>query len=450
MLSRIDCSAVAQFRKTLRVIYVDCTIIYGTLRDDVSMYCAIDVFNQQEKKMKNSEAKTMLWGREGYMCKPSGFTLVELLVVIAIIGMLIALLLPAVQAAREAARRMQCSNHMKQWGLGLHNHHDIRDTFPAGQNALKDDQLRPGGQYEDRGTFWGAHVKLFPFMEMSARYDVLINFDATGVPGSWSGILAPFSGCACPEMREPIPTLLCPSDGNARLPGYTEASVGDVGAARTSIITSCGDAMGSNRHSNADLDFMGPGVAVYKKEDRGLFLRMSFKNFGSIADGSSNTLAASETVTTPQTDTPSTHLKGGTFATSGWLHASSAGQCVISARSGASQGQINGTGAAVWRGHFFGDGRPMNGGFCTVIAPNGPSCSATPHDNEWGIPTASSNHSGGVNGVFADGSVRFISDTIHTVLDLTYRCVEDGATGPSLYGVWGALGTPSGGESAAL
>lgn len=192
-----------------------------------------------------------------------------------------------------------------------------------------------------------------------------------------------------------------------------------------------------------------PGLMVYQKENRGLFLRFSFKTFGSMTDGSSNTIAASETVTTPTTTAGYLGIKGGTYAPAA-LYTKSAGHCVTEARAGANAGEFVAPAAVVWRGHFFGDGRPMNGGFCTVIPPNGPSCSATSHDNEWGIPTANSNHTGGVNGVFGDGSVHFISDTIQTNLDLTFRAVEDGASGQSLYGVWGALGTPSGGESVSI
>src|SRR5262245_60953192 len=95
----------------------------------------------------------------------SGFTLVELLVVIAIIGVLVALLLPAVQAARESARRMQCSNNLKQIGLALHNHHDVLQVFPPGQ-------IHTSSSGEPYITTWG--IELLTYMEqanLQARYD---------------------------------------------------------------------------------------------------------------------------------------------------------------------------------------------------------------------------------------------------------------------------------------
>ncbi|MDR2706336.1 MAG: DUF1559 domain-containing protein, partial [Planctomycetaceae bacterium] len=92
-----------------------------------------------------------------------GFTLVELLVVIAIIGVLIAMLLPAVQAAREAARRMQCSNHLKQFGISLHNYHDIHGSFPASESVF---------HWPD---CYSAQTVLLPFVEQIARYEMFVS-----------------------------------------------------------------------------------------------------------------------------------------------------------------------------------------------------------------------------------------------------------------------------------
>src|SRR5918992_4678938 len=94
--------------------------------------------------------------------KRSAFTLVELLVVIAIIGVLVALLLPAVQAAREAARRMQCSNNLKQLGLASHNYHDTYKVFPV--------QSFPA---HGSNNAWGWSPMLFPFIELNSLYDIL-------------------------------------------------------------------------------------------------------------------------------------------------------------------------------------------------------------------------------------------------------------------------------------
>src|SRR5690242_14750771 len=100
-----------------------------------------------------------------------GFTLIELLVVIAIIGVLIALLLPAVQAAREAARRAQCVNNLKQIGLGLHNYESSNGAFPtAGQGSLYDGVPVPDTMYVD-GT--GFHARILPFIEQSAAYNAI-------------------------------------------------------------------------------------------------------------------------------------------------------------------------------------------------------------------------------------------------------------------------------------
>ena len=159
------------------------------------------------------------WGGVRRLCR--GFTLVELLVVIAIIGVLIALLLPAVQAAREAARRSQCSNHLKQIGIAVHNFHDTRDGLP------------PSNFYSDgRVTFWGF---IYPFVEQQALWEI-INYDRA--PWAWGKLYTsvdwwnntdPGIGLSAEEMNAfgSVSIYRCPSrrGGGAH---RTEKNVSDM------------------------------------------------------------------------------------------------------------------------------------------------------------------------------------------------------------------------------
>lgn len=123
------------------------------------------------------------------MKRRTGFTLIEMLVVIAIIGLLIALLLPAVQQAREAAHRTQCRNHLKQIGLALHNYEATNRVFP------------PGFVFSARGS-WSVHGRLLPFMEQSNSY-ALVRLDM-----EWHDPINLLTGI----QKQTIPTFSCPSD----------------------------------------------------------------------------------------------------------------------------------------------------------------------------------------------------------------------------------------------
>ena len=142
-----------------------------------------------------------------------GFTLVELLVVIAIIGILVSLLLPAVQAAREAARRMQCSNNLKQLALACHNYHDTFQTFPMNYATTPSRQhWRDPTNPAHRSTSW--MVQVLPFIEQGALYDMIdFNWDVRLDPRNGSNVNQPNQPSNAFVAQTVVSAYLCPSDG---------------------------------------------------------------------------------------------------------------------------------------------------------------------------------------------------------------------------------------------
>lgn len=357
------------------------------------------------------------WGGGGAL---AAFTLVELLVVIAIIGILIALLLPAVQAAREAARRMQCTNNMKQVLIALHNYHDINNNFPASKSFING-----GGEGN-----WSALLKLLPFMEQQARYDQI---QSANIGNIWN---------QNDVLKEKITGFLCPSDGNGKTLSY----------APTNIVICYSDLMWDNNAANAN------------SQARMAIPPGAWKGMSGISDGTSRTLAISECVVASEKN--SMAIKGGIVQVTSVDNGSNGGpmgKCGFTAI--AEPGNRNQIKAGLkadliasndptepqqgFRGGRFYDGRPSYNGFSTVTPPNHPACANKNANGDnsdvWLVPPAS-NHAGGVNAGYFDGSVTFISESV----DCDGANKGQVTSGSSPYGVWGAIGTPSGGESKSL
>ena len=383
--------------------------------------------------MKNLSNTKREWVRH-----ERAFTLVELLVVIAIIGILIALLLPAVQAAREAARRMQCTNHLKQWALAIHTYNDAAKGFPGHGN----------GPFANRTAF----VPLLPFVEQTARYSEITARDAMDNEHSpyhdhtwWKGI---------------INTLLCPSDGNSRS-GYTPSGHTTGSLIATNYCFSEADyvAYDYGKAGNIRSPF-GMGRITDVRWAGTNWGQCSPYTFASVTDGLSNTIIMSERVASPGNGSQVLNSRkggvmGDTFDT--WNERPQI--CLNTRGSGnsysesaiQSYGQPRGG-----QGTNFGYYTFNNGFFHTIIAPNGPSCSWTANNSNgaWAAlfpPT--SNHTGGVNGAAGDGSVHFISDTINTGNLgewFAYRSSSGSyvnCSGASNFGPWGNLGAMNSGQS---
>ncbi|MDR2441169.1 MAG: DUF1559 domain-containing protein [Planctomycetaceae bacterium] len=382
---------------------------------------------------------------------PFGFTLVELLVVIAIIGVLIALLLPAVQAAREAARRMKCTNNFKQIGIALHNHHDTQGSFPASRDALPIETTGGGKHYQV-----GPDVFLLPYNEQQAAWDGIMSLNKNCTNAAIWGEASQF-------LVGPFSTYCCPSDPEAQGHGGYVTSWAGRGTSRSSIRYCMGDGMWNVWE---DYNATGP-VNNPRVYTRGMFHTRHHKSLEWNTDGTSNTVAAGERVVadtkgdgTTTLVTTTNKVKSGVVASNGTTNLYTGNtpvpaNCLNNARDPMDRTIIKNPGNT-WGGQIFGDGRPINGMFHTALPPNSPSCgySVTGGGDGWALLTASSEHPGGANVVYVDGSVHFISETINCGnLNGAQGGTHEGtgtqpvASGESNYGVWGALGTPQGGES---
>jgi prepilin-type N-terminal cleavage/methylation domain-containing protein len=303
-----------------------------------------------------------------------GFTLIELLVVIAVIGILIALLLPAVQAAREAGRRAQCVNNLRQIGLALHNHESACGFFPIGCESKVTSAYPTVPSYYYR---WSAFAMLTPYLEQSAIYNKL-NLD---VPLICTGVFPPPSVHPdnAPLVKQELDVFRCPSDFHPRISP-------DWGP--TNYVMCQGS--GKNGGAYADSD--------------GLFNTVRPTYIREIHDGTSNTAAFSESLV-------SLGKTPGTLA--GALADGEVGDVIVSLRTRLDDAMCNNPSqsTAYTRGERWADGGQTCSGYNHYLPPNSgkPDCSSSPF-GFW--KAARSLHPGLVNICLADGSTRSVSQRV--------------------------------------
>lgn len=372
----------------------------------------------------------------------SGFTLVELLVVIAIIGVLVAMLLPAIQAARAAATRTECMNRVKQLSLAFHNFHDTHQRFPCqGYDPIWMSYKNPAGTVIGNVQEFGFLTLLLPFIERSDAYDLIKNHCETRAAASTSVDL-PQGYFFTRDTEILVEAYHCPADLYAGLgrvavkhPDGTNRL--DGANSRTSYHGCWGDIQ--CKYDNAQIN-------------RGVMTSGNYRinSMGSVSDGTSNSIALGEALCTRGEFNIETAVKLAVVSTTNSENYTPQ-MCKELKGSDGTLKQIGGADRGYGgRGNRWASRRGAYSGFHTILPPNSPACGRDGSTTQYIVEqkifgTMTSNHSGGAVAGLLDGSVRFISETIDTG-DMTQLPVES-YTGASHYGVWGAMGSINGGEA---
>jgi prepilin-type N-terminal cleavage/methylation domain-containing protein len=353
-----------------------------------------------------------------------GFTLIELLVVIAIIAVLVALLLPAVQQAREAARRSQCKNNLKQFGLALHNYHDVYGRFVFGTGGTD----LPANDTSNWARLSGL-VPLTPYIDNAPLFNQIAAGGMINTGGVTSGPWNPMGAAPWrddyPPWRTQLAILRCPSE--------TGRGTNWPKSGRTSY----GFSMGDTARNNND-----GGVWTTGRPSRGMFFLYSSMGIRDILDGASNTMLMGEI---------GTAIEGNRQDIIGQVARSSVNYgnpaaCLAMVQNGS---WIPSADLQGYRGQRWCDGNGCNTMFTAILPPNSPSCSENTWDGSSGIYSAGSRHPGGIHVVMGDGAVRFISNNINAGNSTSPDVYESGTLavgGRSPYGIWGGLSTRASNE----
>lgn len=325
-----------------------------------------------------------------------GFTLIELLVVIAIIAVLIALLLPAVQQAREAARRTQCKNNLKQVGLGLHNYHDTHNTLPPGHVQATIPAAQGGGPSSLAST----QTQFLPFLEQGNK----------AAQFNWGQSMTGHASNTA-AIQQTLPIYICPSDPSSGAIPWGASSCGT-----TNYMQSLG-------YATDYRDYRG-GVKTV-----GPFGMSSRCRFGDITDGLSNTALFAEVKRGSATSTTTTGTvpAGSPDVYASAVRVSSDLRADPDRHYDATICNLTGVTAYIGRGLQYFRGLTIYTYYTHTLTPNSRFRDCAQDNFAAGHLAARSYHTGGVNVLLGDGSVRFASDNI------------DGA-------VWRGVGTKSSGE----